>query len=346
MSEPRLRRIRAALDVLGLARAHKIAGPLTRGLGVIFTLHHVRPDDGRLFAPNKLLEIAPDFLETVLGVLAEADYDVVSLNEAIERIERPGERRFATFTFDDGYRDVRDHALPVMRRHNAPSTLFIASSFADGAGELWWLDLEHAIARMDAFEFGGARIKSATVEDKYAAWNHVYWRLRDMGEMQMRGEIAALVRASGAQTSGLSAQLCMGWEELRALRDDPLVTIGNHTVSHFMLAKHPEAIALAEIADAQSRIARELGEVPRHIAYPVGDPTSAGPREFRMARELGFRSGLTTRLGMLHAPHRDHLHALPRVSLNGLFQEKKYAEMFVSGLPFAINNRFRKLNVG
>ena len=203
MSEPRLRRIRAALDVLGLARAHKIAGPLTRGLGVIFTLHHVRPDDGRLFAPNKLLEIAPDFLETVLGVLAEADYDVVSLNEAIERIERPGERRFATFTFDDGYRDVRDHALPVMRRHNAPSTLFIASSFADGAGELWWLDLEHAIARMDAFEFGGARIKSATVEDKYAAWNHVYWRLRDMGEMQMRGEIAALVRASGAQTSGI-----------------------------------------------------------------------------------------------------------------------------------------------
>lgn len=343
--EPRIRRIRAALDILGAARAHKLAGVLTRGIGVIFTLHHVRPDDGRLFAPNKLLEITPKFLETVLGALAEADYEIVSLDEAADRIERPGERRFASFTFDDGYRDVRDHALPVLRRHNAPAALFITTAFADGTGDLWWLNLEYAIARLDEIEFEGERIKAATVEEKYAAWYQIYWQMRAMGEKRMRAEIETLVRRSGAQIADITRELCLSWEELRALCDDPLVTIGNHTVSHYMLAKHPEAVALAEIADAQSRIARELNVVPRHFSYPVGDPTSAGPREFAMVRDLGFRTGVTTRLGVIHAAHRNHLAGLPRVSLNGYFQEKKYAEMFISGLPFAINNRFRRLNV-
>jgi peptidoglycan/xylan/chitin deacetylase (PgdA/CDA1 family) len=346
MTDPRTRRFRAALDILGLSRAHYLAGALTRGSGVVFTLHHVRPEDGRAFAPNRLLEITPDFLEVVLGVLHDADYDVVTLDEAVERLQSGSERRFASFTFDDGYRDVRDHALPVLRRHGAPAALFVTTAFADGTGDLWWLGLEHAIQNMAEIRFDGETIDTSTPEKKYDAWNRLYWRLRAMDEMAMRAAIDELVRASGADTGDLARQLCLNWDELRDLAQDPLVTIGNHTVTHCMLAKHPESVARAELVDAQTRIARELNIVPRHLAYPVGDPTSAGAREFRMAKELGFTSALTTRLGVLYPEHRDHLTALPRVSLNGHYQERKYAEMFVSGLPFAINNRFRRVNVG
>jgi peptidoglycan/xylan/chitin deacetylase (PgdA/CDA1 family) len=346
MSDPRTRRFRAALDILGLTRAHYLSGALTRGVGLVFTLHHVRPADGQAFAPNRLLEITPDFLETVLCVLHDAGYDIVTLDEAVARLGGGSERRFASFTFDDGYRDVRDHALPVLRRHNAPATLFVTTAFADGTGDLWWLGLEHAIRHMPAIRFGGETLDTSTPGKKYAAWDRVYWQLRAMGEMEMRAAIDVLVRASGANTADLARQLCMNWDELREISKDPLVTIGNHTVSHYMLAKHSKHVARAEIADAQTRITRELNLVPRHLAYPVGDPTSAGPREFRLAQELGFTSAVTTRLGVLFPEHRDHLTALPRISLNGHYQKRKYAELFVSGLPFAINNRFRRLNVG
>jgi peptidoglycan/xylan/chitin deacetylase (PgdA/CDA1 family) len=43
-------------------------------------------------------------------------------------------RRFACFTFDDGYRDNRDYALPVMREFDAPLTVYVASDFAEGTG--------------------------------------------------------------------------------------------------------------------------------------------------------------------------------------------------------------------
>src|SRR5690606_14193584 len=125
MLDRRTRRFRTALDILWLTQLHRVAGPLTRGSGIVFTLHHVRPREERAFAPNRLLEIPPDFLETVILHLRERDYDIVTLDEAVNRLGHKDARRFAAFTFDDGYRDVRHHALPVLRRHGAPATLFV-----------------------------------------------------------------------------------------------------------------------------------------------------------------------------------------------------------------------------
>ena len=98
-------------------------------------------------------------------------------------------------------------------------------------------------------------------------------------------------------------ELCMNWEELGRLAADPLVTIGAHTVNHVMLAKTPERQARSEMAMSRSVIEASLGVRPDHLSYPVGDPTSAGPREFRIAAELGFKTAVTTRPGVLFPEH-------------------------------------------
>ena len=338
-------RVRQALDALSLTRLHHVLAPITRGSGVVFTLHHVRPFGGASFAPNRILEITPEFLEMAVRFVRESGYDIVTLDEAIERLGSKNSGRFAAFTFDDGFRSVRDHALPIMRKYGAHSTLFVVPAFADGTGQMWWLELERTIAAMPVIEFQGEAFDTSTTERKYAAWNALYWRLRAMDELEMRAAISALAENAGVDTSSIARDQAMDWDELRGIVDDPLVSIGNHTVSHYMLRKHADEVARSEIVDAQARIARELNVVPRHIAYPVGDPTSAGTREFRMARDLGFTGGWTTRLGPVFPGHRRHTTAMPRVSLNGLYQERRYLELFVSGLPFALKNRFRRLNV-
>ncbi|MGQ4272600.1 polysaccharide deacetylase family protein [Terrihabitans sp. B22-R8] len=331
-----------------LLRLHRLFGRWTRGQGIVFTLHHVRPSQPNDFAPNYLLEISPDFLERVILLLRRERIDIVTLDEALIRLEKGG-RRFAAFTFDDGYRDVRDHAVPVLRRHDAPSTHFITSSFADGTGDLWWLRLERAIAAADVvkadFGKGPEEFRASNTPEKYAAWEQVYWRLRDMDEMSMRRCIDEMERNAGTKWDGLTSSLCMNWDELRELSADHRHTIGSHTCTHYRLAKLDEAGVREEIRIGQERIQQELGIVPRHFAYPVGDPTSAGPREFRIAAESGLASAWTTRLGTLFPAHSGHCTALPRVSLNGHYQREDYVEMFLSGAPFALRNRFRKLDV-
>jgi peptidoglycan/xylan/chitin deacetylase (PgdA/CDA1 family) len=83
---------------------------------------------------------------------------------------------------------------------------------------------------------------------------------------------------------------------------------------------------------------------PGHLSYPVGDPTSAGPREFRIAAELGFKTAVTTRPGVLFPEHRQHLMALPRISLNGEHQQMRYVRVLLSGAATAVWNGFRRVN--
>ena len=112
-----------------------------------------------------------------------------------------------------------------------------------------------------------------------------------------------------------------------------------------MLKKVPSDEAVrAEMEQSRAVIEAALGKRPEHLAYPVGDPTSAGPREFNIAAELGFKTAVTTRPGVLFKAHGDHLMALPRISVNGEFQQQRYLKVLMSGAGTALWNGFRKVN--
>ena len=58
-----------------------------------------------------------------------------------------------------------------------------------------------------------------------------------------------------------------------------------------------------------------------------------------MARDLGLRSAVTTIPGGLYRKHRDALTSLPRVSLNGLFQARRYVDVFATPAVFSAMGR-------
>lgn len=140
------------------------------------------------------------------------------------------------------------------------------------------------------------------------------------------------------------ARLVMDWDEIRSMAADPLVTIGAHTKGHFAISKLSEARAHDEMVGGADRLEQELGQRPIHFAFPYGDPGSAGPRDFALARASGFKTAVTTRKGMLFPAHLRHLTALPRVSLNGDYQSLTYMAVYLSGAPFALWNRFQQVN--
>jgi peptidoglycan/xylan/chitin deacetylase (PgdA/CDA1 family) len=342
--------IRTGLETLYFSAAHWVMRPFVAGVGVILTLHHVRPPRLDRFQPNRLLEVRPSFLEDVVRVLRRSQLDLVSLDEMHRRlIEGDFRRRFVCITIDDGYRDTLQWAYPILKKHDVPFAVYIPTSFPDRLGELWWLALEAVVARnerinvlVDGEERG---FDCRTVAEKHELFDELYGWLRSFqNEEDLRHIIRDLCARYRVDITAFCDELCMNWKELGQLSADPLVTIGAHTVNHFMLAKVPEKIARSEMQMSRAVIEASLGQRPDHLSYPVGDPTSAGPREFRVAAELGFKTAVTTRPGVLFPEHRDHLTALPRISLNGEHQQLRYVRVLLSGAATAVWNGFRRVN--
>ena len=339
--------IGAGFAVLRGTQLHRAAAPFTRGQGAIVMLHHVRPWAGDAFAPNRLLEIEPGFLDAALGLIKRRGFDLVSMDEAVARIGRAGTRPFVALTFDDGYGDCRDHALPILERHAAPFALYVTTGFADRTARLWWVELEEAIRALDRVEIDVAgktyALASRDVAEKALAFETLYWALRREPEAVMLDAIGHVLRKAGRDAREIPERLCLDWDGIRAIAHHPLCTIGVHTLTHPRLALHPADMVRHELAASRARIETEIGLPARHLAYPVGDLTSAGPRDYVLAAELGFMSAVTTRPGMLFPGQRAHMMALPRLSLNGKWQSLASLDVLISGLPFALWNRGRRV---
>jgi peptidoglycan/xylan/chitin deacetylase (PgdA/CDA1 family) len=345
------RAFRAALEALYFSGAHVLLRPLLGGAGVIVTLHHVRPPRPDRFQPHRRLEVTPQFFERVVRRLRKAGDDLVSLDEMHRRLlERDFSRRFVCITFDGGYRDTLGFAYPILKQYDVPFAVYVTTSFADRVGEMWWLALEAVIAKnaMVGMRIDGRDLwfECDGLQQKRAVFDHIDgWLRRRETEVELRNAVRELAARYYVDIKAFCAEQCMTWPEIAQLAADPLITIGAHTVNHVILAKAAESAVRAELQNSRSVIEAALGIAPRHLAYPVGDAASAGPREFRIAAELGYRTAVTTRPGVVFPEHAGHLLALPRVLLSGEFQRPRHAHVLVSGAATGLWNGFRRLNV-
>jgi len=357
MTPTRVRLMKGALGTMHALGVHSMLRPFSEGLGMILTLHRVRPAeelDAELgafptFNPNGLLEITPDFLDAALEALKAQGLAIIGLDEAIEAIKNPviQKGRFAVFTFDDGYIDNRDHALPVLEAHSAPAMIYMPSAFPQGKGELWWVALEEMIRAADALmppdqpEMGEQSVRTA--EEKIAFYCDVYWSLRAMGQDEQRACIRQMADEQRYDLEALCRRLILTTAELQDVSAHRLITIGAHTVTHRSIGRLSPAEAMQEMVEGADWLEETLGHRPKHFSFPYGDPCSASERDYELAREAGFETAVTTRKGMLYNDHKDHLFGLPRVSVNGDYQQERYIELFASGAPFLLANKFRKV---
>ncbi|MEL6436428.1 MAG: polysaccharide deacetylase family protein [Pseudomonadota bacterium] len=316
---------------------------LIGGLGGILMLHRVSKSINPA-GINDFLCIDPVFLDRLIDTLKREGFRFVSMDEAVDRIARSHrDERFLALTLDDGYRDNLTAAAPIFRAHETPYTIFVTPGFVEGTAHVWWDVLAAVIAKQDRIAFdspqGRTAIDCATRRDKHAVYNTLIdYLTNDLVEETQRRFVCDLADAYSVDCVGFTKDAIMDWEELRSLRDDPLCTIGAHTINHFHLARLPEHEAMFEMEQSAKVLQIELGSRPAFFAYPYGGPNAAGKREVVLARACGFKAAVTTRHGLIRSSHAEHLHALPRISVNGNYQRAHYVRTLLSGVTVPVSN--------
>jgi peptidoglycan/xylan/chitin deacetylase (PgdA/CDA1 family) len=276
-------------------------------------------------------------------------YRFVSMDEVVERIVSPGKsERFVALTADDGYRDNLREALPVLEKHEAPIAIYVAPGLTSGDVDLWWDLLEDIVTARDEVYLttpeGRVFVDCSTPALKEAANRRIHdYLTTEIREEERQPILRDMARLAGIDHGRPNRETLMTWDEVRQAAAHPLVTIGAHTVSHYHLKRLSQDKAWAEIVDASRIIEVETGKKPRHMAYPYGYESAVGEREVALAAAAGFASGVTTRHGVLQAEHAKHLLALPRLSVNGRYQQVGHMRTMLSGVTTPLANRGKTL---
>ena len=212
----------------------------------------------------------------------------MTLTEAARRL-REGGPPFAALTFDDGYRDTRDVALPILERHGAPATVFLAPGLIERSARLWWLELEEAIRRLDAVEVARRRcveLAGAHARAKNPPRSSASTGRCGRGRRPNCSTRSRRWRREAGVTSAALAEpefLDLGRGASPSPRH-PLIAIGAHSLTHRRLAQWPAEVAREEMAGCKAALEARLG-VAGHAASPIPSATrpARAPREFALA---------------------------------------------------------------
>ncbi len=266
-----------------------------------------------LAVPDPILhdEIDAATFEQHMALLA-ADFNVLPLGEACERLARGDlPARAACVTFDDGYADNEQTALPILKRFGLPATFFVATGFIEG-GTMFNDGVIEAMRRAPAGTHDLSRLGLGRYRlDDSASRRVAIDALLAQVKYRPVGERSALVeQLAEAMRSKLPKNLMMRAGQIKRLRDQGM-EIGGHTVSHPILAVLDAEQARAEIIGGKRRLEEITGAPVTLFAYPNGKPgRDYGPRDVGLVREAGFTAAVSTLGGV--ATRDSDIFQLPR----------------------------------
>jgi peptidoglycan/xylan/chitin deacetylase (PgdA/CDA1 family) len=230
----------------------------------------------------------------------------------------PGPRTLGV-TFDDGYLDNLEVALPLLEAHDVPATFFIATALLDRP-YFWW-DRLADLALGDHADPG----------EIHQVWNRLTGRNR-LPEDLTRTELHSTmyddaVQAHPDEIHRLLDQIAdefnvpapdpaarpMTTDELSEFARHPLVAIGDHTAAHRRMTDLTETEARAEIDRGKARLDELLGSKQRLFSYPYGMTNRAVTATVRSA---GFGYAFTTQPRWTSL--FDRAHTLPRLDVRDL----------------------------
>jgi peptidoglycan/xylan/chitin deacetylase (PgdA/CDA1 family) len=337
-----------ALGALHRSGATRLLGPSYAGLGSILMLHRVRTGAAPEFAPNFDLSVTATYLAAIIDLLRERGYDLVTMAEVARRIA-VGEtsHKFVNLSFDDGYRDTFEVAFPVFASKQAPMTVYLTTGFLDQEHIPWWEALEQLLRARDRVVIpspqGTRALETRTTAQKEHAFRTIRGLVMLMPRKSQEDFFHALGDACAFDFKGATAADRLTWEMAERMHASGLVEIGAHTVSHCVLANETDADAESEMIRGRERLESRLGTAIAHFAYPFGGRAEVGAREIRLAKLAGFTTAVTTRHAHVQPEHRDHLHALPRISMNGFHQSTRELAVLLSGASSAMANRMHRV---
>jgi len=270
-------------------------------------------------------QITTDQLFQTLAVLSRY-YNFISLPEATEMLAgtRPLVANGLAFTFDDGYRNSLKIALPILRRFNAPATIFLSTGNVTDQKPFWFDRLDYAVQLMNNDTVSRYRIPELTEIDFSTRETLVHSFITFIRKEKKRYTTNTAMRSAMAELTERMEQ-CSGHGLNDIFADDPSsgvlnwnevkrasteIHFGSHSVDHSLLGLISPHMAKQELIASREEIEFHTGRSCTHLAYPDG---SFNDTVLSLVRTCGYFSAVTDLFGLNRKG--DEMLTLRRISI-------------------------------
>ncbi len=236
-------------------------------------------------------------------VFLKNKFSIIPLHEMVHRIKR-GQTTggCCSITFDDGWRDTYDMAFPLLKRHQVPASVFLASGYIGTDKWFWPEELAWCLEKLlkqDGWDAKTDGIIKSLMPEMNSSNRNNHTNLIDSAIMKVKKyrpeRREALLAAMREALPGRSRErLMMSWSEAAEMQKSGLVSFGAHTVDHIYLDQVEPETARLEISSSKQVIEDRLGVPVTLFAYPNGNYT---PQMIGMLEQNGFLGAVTTRRG-------------------------------------------------
>jgi peptidoglycan/xylan/chitin deacetylase (PgdA/CDA1 family) len=237
-------------------------------------------------------------------------FHVLPLADAVHRLANHSlPVRALSITFDDGYADNHDLAVPVLARLGLPATVFISNAFLDG-GRMWNDTVIECLRRttreqIALGELGLPPMPTATGLQRRMAIDQILPLIKYRKPKEREHLLQKLQAACGAPS--LPINLMMSHKQVQALPAAG-IDVGAHTVHHPILCTIDDDEAATEMANSRAALETLIDRPVTLFAYPNGRPgTDYDQRHANLARALGFVAAVSTATGV-NRPGDDLFH--------------------------------------
>ncbi len=292
-----------------------------RRRAVVLMYHRVLPTGADTFSHSGIV-VTPETFERHMAFLAR-HFRVLTLAQFKQELAASSfGSRACLVTFDDGWWDNLEYALPVLKKHGVPATIFVATGFIDTTDTFWQERLTRLLALAATHEgvetelmaeAGLKVLDGASPESIKLRARQFVTSLKGLAPEIPQRLIARLQLAlrHNAQASDIGADRFMSWDEVNTLRKPGLVTIGSHAHSHARLTTLGYKGARQEFEISRQELERHGITDLIACAYPNGDVNDSVEAA---ATDAGFDLGFATKGGFVR--HSSEAMCIRRINIH------------------------------
>jgi peptidoglycan/xylan/chitin deacetylase (PgdA/CDA1 family) len=299
-----------AFGRLGVLRLLERVAAATRPALVVLTYHRIaEPGTDSFYDP--VISATPDSFCAQIEWLRRS-LRILTLPELIAQLEpgSPWHEPAALLTFDDGYRDNFEVAVPILRERAIPATFFLPTAFLDTPRLPWWDQVAYVIKRtrmrrlvLKRSPHGGSpplEIDLGTLP-RSAAVTTIIRAFLDRtisDEPWFLLQLAAQAEIA-IDSESLARALFVNWDQVRqTITLDSTLTIGSHGHSHERLAALDKDSQHHELFESKRILESRLGHVVAALAYPYGWQGTYNTETKTLAARAGYRLAFTSSEGV------------------------------------------------